>query len=521
MQVIPSVDDFVLVKPISKGAYGKVFLGMKRSGKSKMYAIKIISKDDLIKKNLVNQGKSFESVSSFTFLVTAERNALAVSKCPFIVMEYLIGGDLKNLLMVAGYLDDDHAAVYLAEISTALQYLHRHGIIHHDLKPDNILITDKGHLKLTDFGLSSISWAHPIRTSDVLHTPSFRNIPAQYSRTPGQLLSLTSCLSFVSFATFAFMIRLPGCKRLHGHPRTCVQRMSDSEMESVGLRQQQPSPIRRSSSYHPYNRVSPYHLRRSRGASLSPDQEQKENTAQSPPFLDLSKSSTSDPSGNLLISPLQQGIQSISLKPCVTFNLPSTPSPNKCTFKETARLFQSPYHVRSKDLDHGLPLEQVMVSSYPLEFAHEQMDEDTDWGDTFASPPRNSLCVLSRTTPLRSARIAHKTPRKEPLLSPLKNCFGSQLDLPHFNSTPVAKPLTPSPIHKPYSQVTQSDRLLGTPEYLAPECLLSSALKDSVAVDWWSLGVILFEMLTGSTPFCDDSVEAIFQNILSGGKSLF
>ncbi|TPP59347.1 Greatwall isoform A [Fasciola gigantica] len=65
----------------------------------------------------------------------------------------------------------------------------------------------------------------------------------------------------------------------------------------------------------------------------------------------------------------------------------------------------------------------------------------------------------------------------------------------------------------------QSFRLMGTPDYLAPELLISSPLvepRETAAVDWWALGIILFEMLTGSTPFGDDTPEAIFQNILHG-----
>ncbi|TGZ71032.1 hypothetical protein CRM22_002857 [Opisthorchis felineus] len=193
----PSIHDFQLLKPISRGAFGKVFLARKEGG-TKLFAIKIVSKEEMKRKNLVDK-------------VTAERNALAVSKCPYIVhlyyslqttshiylvMEYLIGGDLKTLLLVLGYLKDQHAAIYTVEISIALEYLHAHGIIHRDLKPDNILITAAGHLKLTDFGLSTLSWNHPIRASDVLNTPSVASVPLEYYRTPGQLISLTTELSF-------------------------------------------------------------------------------------------------------------------------------------------------------------------------------------------------------------------------------------------------------------------------------------------------------------------------------------
>jgi len=45
-------------------------------------------------------------------------------------MEYLIGGDVKSLLTVYGYFDEDMAVMYTAEVTLALDYLHRHSIIH-------------------------------------------------------------------------------------------------------------------------------------------------------------------------------------------------------------------------------------------------------------------------------------------------------------------------------------------------------------------------------------------------------
>ena len=90
-------------------------------------------------------------------------------------MEYLIGGDLKSLIMMAGYLDERHAALYLAEMVIAVRYLHKHNIIHRDLKPDNILITAKGHLKLTDFGLSSVNWSRGNLLSFVHEFALFRH----------------------------------------------------------------------------------------------------------------------------------------------------------------------------------------------------------------------------------------------------------------------------------------------------------------------------------------------------------
>lgn len=68
----------------------------------------------------------------------------------------MIGGDLKSLIAAYGGLCESAAQFYCAEITLALEYLHKHGIIHRDIKPDNMLLSSTGHVKLTDFGLSKI-----------------------------------------------------------------------------------------------------------------------------------------------------------------------------------------------------------------------------------------------------------------------------------------------------------------------------------------------------------------------------
>ncbi|XP_031532240.2 serine/threonine-protein kinase greatwall isoform X2 [Vicugna pacos] len=191
----PSIEEFTIVKPISRGAFGKVYLGQKGS---RLYAVKVVKKADMINKNMTHQ-------------VQAERDALALSKSPFIVhlyyslqsannvylvMEYLIGGDVKSLLHIYGYFDEEMAVKYISEVALALDYLHRHGIIHRDLKPDNMLISNEGHIKLTDFGLSKVTLNRDINMMDILTTPSMAKPRQDYSRTPGQVLSLISSLGF-------------------------------------------------------------------------------------------------------------------------------------------------------------------------------------------------------------------------------------------------------------------------------------------------------------------------------------
>ncbi|CAL4126214.1 unnamed protein product, partial [Meganyctiphanes norvegica] len=200
-KMMPEIDDFNFLKPISRGAFGKVFLGCKKDNQTQLYAIKVVKKSDIIHKNMVEQ-------------IMAERDAMARTKSPFcvqlfyslqtpsnvyLIMEYMIGGDLKSLLTMYGYFDEPMAIFYAVELALALEYLHSHGIIHRDVKPDNLLLDNKGHLKLTDFGLSKITLHKDLKLADlVAGTPNVARSGLQYLRTPGQIFSLTSHLSFSS-----------------------------------------------------------------------------------------------------------------------------------------------------------------------------------------------------------------------------------------------------------------------------------------------------------------------------------
>merc|ERR1719510_493244 len=68
-------------------------------------------------------------------------------------MEFLPGGDLMSLLMKYDTLPEEAAQFYVAEIALALDSIHQLGFIHRDIKPDNILLDSRGHVKLADFGL--------------------------------------------------------------------------------------------------------------------------------------------------------------------------------------------------------------------------------------------------------------------------------------------------------------------------------------------------------------------------------
>jgi serine/threonine protein kinase len=73
----------------------------------------------------------------------------------FLAMEYITGGDCLNKLSEMGRFPESVAKHSVAELALALSHLHEHGVVHRDIKPDNVLITASGHVKLTDFGLAA------------------------------------------------------------------------------------------------------------------------------------------------------------------------------------------------------------------------------------------------------------------------------------------------------------------------------------------------------------------------------
>ena len=72
----------------------------------------------------------------------------------FIVMEFIDGRPLSSILKSAGPLTAERTADIGSHVAAALGYAHKHGVVHRDVKPGNVLITDDGHVKVTDFGIA-------------------------------------------------------------------------------------------------------------------------------------------------------------------------------------------------------------------------------------------------------------------------------------------------------------------------------------------------------------------------------
>lgn len=150
-----TMDDFDCLKVLGKGSFGKV-LQVKHKETGEIYALKILKKEHVIKRNQIEHTKTERRVLQrlqhpyFVRLHYAFQTATKL----YLVLEYAKGGELFYHLSQVGRFKEARARFYAGEVVCAIEYLHSQNIIYRDLKPENLLLDTEGHIKLTDFGLS-------------------------------------------------------------------------------------------------------------------------------------------------------------------------------------------------------------------------------------------------------------------------------------------------------------------------------------------------------------------------------
>uniref|UniRef100_A0A8D1WT34 non-specific serine/threonine protein kinase n=3 Tax=Sus scrofa TaxID=9823 RepID=A0A8D1WT34_PIG len=177
------LDDFESLKVIGRGAFGEVRLVQKKDT-GHIYAMKILRKADMLEKEQVAHIRAERDilVEADGAWVVKMFYSFQDKRNLYLIMEFLPGGDMMTLLMKKDTLTEEETQFYISETVLAIDAIHQLGFIHRDIKPDNLLLDAKGHVKLSDFGLcTGLKKAH--RTEfyrNLTHNPpsdfSFQNM---------------------------------------------------------------------------------------------------------------------------------------------------------------------------------------------------------------------------------------------------------------------------------------------------------------------------------------------------------
>ncbi|CAI9087967.1 OLC1v1022185C1 [Oldenlandia corymbosa var. corymbosa] len=151
------LSNFRLLKRLGYGDIGSVYLVELRATDT-YFAMKVMDKGSLASRNKLLRAQTEREILSLLdhpFLPTLY-SYFETEKFYCLVMEFCSGGNLHTLRQKQPnkHFSEDAARFYASEVLLALEYLHMLGIVYRDLKPENVLVRDEGHIMLSDFDLS-------------------------------------------------------------------------------------------------------------------------------------------------------------------------------------------------------------------------------------------------------------------------------------------------------------------------------------------------------------------------------
>ncbi len=146
------VGKYEVLRPLGSGGFGSVFLA-KDTWLNIKVAIKVPHKQSLELFKLLKESRLQAALNhpNIVRMLSAEKE----NKVFFMVMEYIKGKTLEKILEKIKILDIEKAIDYISQISYGVDHAHKNKIIHRDLRPSNILISEDGTAKITDFGTSA------------------------------------------------------------------------------------------------------------------------------------------------------------------------------------------------------------------------------------------------------------------------------------------------------------------------------------------------------------------------------
>lgn len=537
-----SIQDFELVKPIRKGAYGRVYLARKKNT-GDIYAIKVMNKRELLRKNQNHH-------------IQAERRIMSHADNPFVVklfysfqsknhlylvMEFINGGDIYSMLQNVGSLTEDVARVYAAELVLALSYLHDDlHVIHRDLKPDNILISKEGFIKLIDFGLSQIGVAE--RTAQKReHLPVLsRSSASPQASTPHSL-------------------------RAHSSDKSSPRGSARSGGHSGGHEYFRGEGRGGHSGNHSYGRIDNHHGNHSEGPSDDPNDCRHTHTSAGSACDNLT-CAVCGAGNTCAVCGARQGkaeaAEEAAVDKTVDFLMDSNDSELSSQRSPAASAHDGSSHdtssLRSDSLSSftyssvcssRTPTSTSQVNSLSSLTIPSGQDpslssltipsgQEPSLSGSYSAGSVSSLACFQdrRTAPSSLARpdscdaSCAKATEVNGMsgvnevngMSEVTDITGvtgvtettngvskeSVESIPVLSRHQIKKRRAQRKLHRRKDKLSR----VGTPDYMAPELLLGT--YSGPANDWWSVGVIVYELIVGFPPFNDQTPELIFDHIV-------
>jgi serine/threonine-protein kinase len=142
---------YKIISALGSGGFGTVYLA-EDTWIGKKVALKVPHRQSVNFGELLKEPRLLASLShpNIVTVLTAEKQ----DNVFFIVMEYVAGESLENIIVSEGALDLNRALDYTCQICNAVDHAHRQGVIHRDLRPANVLVAPNGLIKVADFGTS-------------------------------------------------------------------------------------------------------------------------------------------------------------------------------------------------------------------------------------------------------------------------------------------------------------------------------------------------------------------------------
>ena len=146
-----TIGKYRVLSHLGSGGFGSVYLA-EDTWIKKNVAIKVPHKQNLDFSDMLKEPRLLASMDhpNIVTMLTAEK----LDDVFFIVMEYVQGETLEQLIMREGALDLGRALDYTCQMCNAVDHAHRAGVLHRDIRPGNMLVSETGLLKVTDFGTS-------------------------------------------------------------------------------------------------------------------------------------------------------------------------------------------------------------------------------------------------------------------------------------------------------------------------------------------------------------------------------